>query len=206
MRVFLGLPLPAALEGPLLRLQMLLPQPVALVDPDDLHLTLVFLGQQDRRDLADLDAALGALALEAPLLRPVGLGVMGAGAVHVAMAPEAGLIHLQAKVAQAVRGAGIALPRARFQPHVTLGRINAEVGPRLGAFIAAGPPEPLPAARATELLANLVEVVAVDVRVAEAMHEIAHIQVADLRHHVGEQGIAGDVERHAQEDVGRALV
>lgn len=151
MRVFLGLPLPAALEGPLLRLQMLLPQPVALVDPDDLHLTLVFLGQQDRRDLADLDAALGALALEAPLLRPVGLGVMGAGAVHVAMAAEPALIHLQAKVTQAVRGAGIAVPRARFAPHVTLGRISGEVPPRLGAFVAAGPPEPLPAARATEL-------------------------------------------------------
>ncbi len=151
MRVFLGLPLPGALEEPLLRLQALVPPPVRLVDPDDLHLTLVFLGECDNRALADIDAGLCALRLDAPLLRPVGLGVMGAGAVHVAMAPEAGLIHLQAKVAQAVRGAGIALPRARFQPHVTLGRINAEVGPRLGAFIAAGPPEPLPAARSTDL-------------------------------------------------------
>ena len=36
------------------------------------------------------------------------------------------------------------------------------------------------------------------------MHELAGPQSRHLRHHLGEQGIGGDVERHTEEDVGRA--
>ena len=43
-------------------------------------------------------------------------------------------------------------------------------------------------------------------RIAEGVHEVAVLQAAHLRHHHGEQGVAGDVERHAEEDVGAALV
>ncbi len=59
---------------------------------------------------------------------------------------------------------------------------------------------------AAEMQRHLFVVVAVDVAVATRPDEVAHIQVALLGHHVGEQGIAGDVEGHAQEDVGAALV
>jgi hypothetical protein len=48
--------------------------------------------------------------------------------------------------------------------------------------------------------------VLVKVRIAKRMHEIAGLQARDLRHHHGQQRIGGDVEGHAQEDVGRALV
>jgi hypothetical protein len=49
-------------------------------------------------------------------------------------------------------------------------------------------------------------VVEVEVRVAEGVHEVAHPQAGDLRHHVRQQRVGGDVERHAEEDVGGALV
>ena len=42
--------------------------------------------------------------------------------------------------------------------------------------------------------------------VAERVHELARPEAADLRHHRGEQRVGGDVERHAEEDVGAALV
>ena len=48
--------------------------------------------------------------------------------------------------------------------------------------------------------------VAIDMAVATGPDELAHIQIALLRHHVGEQGVAGDVEGHAQKDVCTALV
>ena len=48
--------------------------------------------------------------------------------------------------------------------------------------------------------------VAVDVAVAAGPDKVAHIQVALLRQHVGQQRVAGDVERHTQENVGTALV
>ncbi len=48
--------------------------------------------------------------------------------------------------------------------------------------------------------------VAVNVAIAAGPHKVAHLQVALLRHHVGQKRIAGDVERHAQEDVCASLV
>ena len=59
---------------------------------------------------------------------------------------------------------------------------------------------------AGELLARLIEVVEVEVGVAERVHEVADLEARHLGHHVGEQRVGRDVERHAEEDVGRALV
>ena len=57
-----------------------------------------------------------------------------------------------------------------------------------------------------ELQLHLFVVVAVDVAVATGPDEIAHVQIALLRHHVGEQGVAGNIEWHTQKDVSAALV
>src|SRR5215218_5685287 len=59
---------------------------------------------------------------------------------------------------------------------------------------------------AGQLEPRLVEVVEVQVRVTQRVHEVAHLEVAHLGDHVGEQGVRRDVERHAEEDVGGALV
>jgi hypothetical protein len=42
--------------------------------------------------------------------------------------------------------------------------------------------------------------------IAARPHEIADLQVALLRQHVREQGIGRDVEGHAQQRIGAALV
>eukprot|EP01036_Dinobryon_divergens_P038827 gene38828-51039_t len=55
---------------------------------------------------------------------------------------------------------------------------------------------------ARELQFHLLVVVAVDVAVTTGPDELAHVQVALLGQHVGEQRVAGDVEGHAEEDVG----
>ena len=62
------------------------------------------------------------------------------------------------------------------------------------------------AAVAGELEAGLVEVVRVEVEVAEGVDELAGAEVADLRDHQGEEGVGGDVEGDAEEEVGAALV
>ena len=57
-----------------------------------------------------------------------------------------------------------------------------------------------------ELQLHLAGVVVVDVHVTARPDELAHLQVALLRQHVGEQCVAGDVEGHAQEHVAASLV
>jgi hypothetical protein len=59
---------------------------------------------------------------------------------------------------------------------------------------------------ARELLPQGVHVVHVDVRVAHDVRQAARHQTCDVRNHVGEQGVAGNVEGHAQAHVAGALV
>lgn len=59
---------------------------------------------------------------------------------------------------------------------------------------------------ARELLPQRVHVVHVDVRVAHDVRQAAGHQTRDVRNHVGEQGVAGNVEGHAQAHVAGALV
>ena len=59
---------------------------------------------------------------------------------------------------------------------------------------------------AAEKLADLVEVVSVDVEITEGVDELAWLQAGDLSGHHQEEGIAGDVEGDSEEGVGAALV
>ena len=59
---------------------------------------------------------------------------------------------------------------------------------------------------ARELLARLVEMIQIEMRIAESVDELARLQTGHLRHHHREQRIGRDVERHAEEDIGRALI
>ena len=46
----------------------------------------------------------------------------------------------------------------------------------------------------------------VQVAITKRMNELTHIQITLLRNHMGQQGIGRDIEGHAQEQVGAALV
>src|SRR5690554_7876793 len=59
---------------------------------------------------------------------------------------------------------------------------------------------------AGQLLADLVEVVVIDVAVASGPDELARPVAGLGGDHVREQGIARDVERYTEEQVGAALV
>ena len=48
--------------------------------------------------------------------------------------------------------------------------------------------------------------VEVEVRVAERVHEFAGLVPGRLRHHQREERVGSDIEGHAEEDVGAALI
>src|SRR5579863_9228146 len=58
--------------------------------------------------------------------------------------------------------------------------------------------------RARELQFRLLEMIAIEVAVAARPDEFARLEVALLGEHVGEQRVARDVERHAEEHIGAA--
>mmetsp|Transcript_17418 Transcript_17418/g.53327 ORF Transcript_17418/g.53327 Transcript_17418/m.53327 type:complete len:293 (-) Transcript_17418:581-1459(-) len=59
---------------------------------------------------------------------------------------------------------------------------------------------------ALELLAQRLDVIQVHVRVADGVHELAWLEVRDLRDHVDEQCVGRDVKRHAEAHIAGALV
>ncbi|WP_161594525.1 RNA 2',3'-cyclic phosphodiesterase [Marimonas lutisalis] len=148
MRVFVAIELPEDILDGLLPWQDGLPG--RLVDEENLHLTLAFLGEVDEARLAEVDEALAGLRLAAPVLRVTGLDVFEGRKPKLAFATverRAALETVQRAVAQAVRGAGVDLRRERFRPHVTLTRFGREMSRRDEVQLAGqlGPIPPLEA-------------------------------------------------------------
>jgi RNA 2',3'-cyclic 3'-phosphodiesterase len=127
IRAFLGLELPQAVRGALQVQQFLLPLP-RKVEPEKLHMTLVFLG--DCPELA-LDAAhegFEALRETGFPLSLQGLGLFGKDKPHCAwagVAPSPELMRLQTKVETIARRAGCPIDARKFVPHVSLGRFSS---------------------------------------------------------------------------------
>lgn len=124
MRAFLALDLPEAQRVALRFQQFLLPLP-SKVEPENFHLTLLFLGEQPVAVLEALHDRLCDLRQPPFALTLQGFGLFGGAKARVAWAGVAAceaLAQLQAKCASAAALAGARFDARKFVPHVTLGR------------------------------------------------------------------------------------
>ena len=126
IRAFVAIPLPDEVVSALNAAQAGLPagRPVA---PENLHITVAFLGEHPEPLVEDVHFALDDIRAPAFELTLDGLGLFGGDrprALYAEVRPEPMLSHLREKVLQAARSAGLRLDRARYNPHVTLARFN----------------------------------------------------------------------------------
>lgn len=152
-RLFIALELPAPVRLALAEAQDLLRRanlPVRWSLPEQMHLTLQFLGDTDPAQVPAIAAALGQAAGASPPLR---LRLAGLGAFpntrqpSVVWAGVAGdvpaLEGLAAGLGRELAGLGIAQERRPFRAHLTLGRARREAVPpeiaRIGAALATIP-------------------------------------------------------------------
>jgi len=140
MRLFVALSLPDALRARLQGLAAGLPG-ARWVAPENLHLTLRFIGEVDRQEAEDSDAALAAIRCDSFSLTLAGLGEFGDGrrlrSLWIGAERNEALERLQAKVEQALRRAGLPPEKRKFKPHVTLARFKSHPGGRLEDYFAA---------------------------------------------------------------------
>lgn len=138
MRLFVAIPLPEALCTELAGFAGGLDN-TRWVEPDNMHLTLRFLGEIDGRETADVDAALGAIDAPAFDMELKGLGTFGSGkkvqTLWVGVEAPEPLFRLQTKVEQAAQRAGQPGERRKFKPHVTIARFKGPPGHKLGDFL-----------------------------------------------------------------------
>ena len=142
MRAFLAIELPDQVTSALS--QVALSLPVGRATPEEnLHLTLVFLGDQSDAQLEDLHYELADISVQEFELGFDGLGCFGSGSPKVLFARIAGnkvLTDLHQQVRRAAHRTGIVLARQRYRPHVTLARFGRGLqwrdAERLEGFIA----------------------------------------------------------------------
>lgn len=130
-RLFVALWLPAPLaRAALVRLEELRPgsRLVRWVRPDQLHLTLKFLGETPAAKLPAIEAALRVVASSAS---PVTMGLAEGGVfppagpprvLWLGLTPREELVALAGRVEKALAPLGFPPERRPFAPHLTLGR------------------------------------------------------------------------------------
>jgi 2'-5' RNA ligase len=139
MRLFVGLALEPALTAKLAPMMCGLPG-ARWVPPENLHVTLRFIGEADARDAAILDEALSQIRRPAFELQIAGCGIFaqrhGPEAVWLGVASTPPLTDLHGAVERATVRAGFAPEEKRFRPHITVARLKDTPAPRLQAFVA----------------------------------------------------------------------
>jgi 2'-5' RNA ligase len=139
MRCFVAIDLPDDLRQMLARLVAGIGG-VRPTPPQQLHLTLAFLGEVEEPTVALLGRELAAIAGE-----PFTVPLRGCGCfpdrrrprvLWAGLEPVPRLGRLYREVAAAVGRCGITLEERSFTPHITLARLKPPVRPDLGAFLA----------------------------------------------------------------------
>lgn len=126
MRLFVALALPDNIRWQLRLICGGLAGAGRWVPPENLHITLRFLGEVDGRDTDFVDAALAGIRAPRFPLRLKGVGAFTSGqrvkAVYAGIEKQPAIQHLHDKVESAVVRAGLAPEGQKYTPHVTLTR------------------------------------------------------------------------------------
>ncbi len=138
MRLFVGLDFPWETRQMLASLAGGVPG-ARWVSPENLHLTLRFIGEMPLHRAEEIDHALASLGQPSFLLVLTGIGTFAKGAhemsLWVGVERNPALEKLQAKIETALQRAGCPPDRRRFTPHVTLARLRDPAPAKLVAFV-----------------------------------------------------------------------
>jgi RNA 2',3'-cyclic 3'-phosphodiesterase len=111
------------------------------VPPENYHLTLRFIGETPGHRAEEVDMALASLRARGFSLTLAGLGTFTKGgrstALWVGVERNSQLDHLQNKIETALQRIGLEPERRRFQPHVTLARLDNVAEGKLVSFVQA---------------------------------------------------------------------
>ena len=131
-RLFVAVRPPAAVRAALLARMGGVPGARWQTD-DQLHLTLRFVGEVERRQAEDVATALMGVRTAPFAVALSGAGRFGegsrAGALWIGVAPHEPLVALHKKIDQACRRAGLPPEGRAYLPHITVARLGRASGP-----------------------------------------------------------------------------
>jgi 2'-5' RNA ligase len=129
MRLFLGLPIPPELARTLAQAAGALNLAnTRLTPPDNLHLTLIFLGQVGEDKLPPILRELNELSVESVQLRFTHVDLFPrAGVLFAEIEPVTKLLSLHTHVSARMARCGFPLDDRPYHPHVTLARLRSPI-------------------------------------------------------------------------------
>lgn len=139
IRLFAALALPEAVRERLALVRAPLPG-ARWMPPENMHVTLRFVGEVEPPLATDIDAALARIAAPAFDIRLTELGIFGSRgrvrALWAGVEKTEALRRLQAKIETACVQAGLPPEGRKFHPHITLARCKNVPEEPANAFIA----------------------------------------------------------------------
>lgn len=140
IRLFVALDIPDGVRERLAGLCNGIPG-VRWIGPENLHLTLRFIGEVEEPLLPEIDSALSAIRSPAFDLALDGVDVFGdrrrARVLWAGVRGSQSLSALQSKAESALVRAGLEPEARKFHPHITLARLNGLKPDRLVAYLQA---------------------------------------------------------------------
>ena len=141
IRLFCALELPQGLRDRLINLGGGLPG-ARWVPEENLHLTLRFIGEVPESSFDDIATSLSGVHVPAFDLAVAGVGHFERGRkptmLWAGVEPNGTLLQLHTSIESALRRAGLKSDDRRFQPHITLARLDETVSPdRVAGFLGA---------------------------------------------------------------------
>jgi RNA 2',3'-cyclic 3'-phosphodiesterase len=141
MRLFVGLELPRELRQRVALLSGAGIPGARWVPPENYHVTLRFIGETPRYLAEEIDHALAGLKVPWFTLTLAGIGTFTKGgrsqSLWIGVERSEPLERLQSKIETRLQRCGLAPERRRFQPHLTLARLDSAAGAKLGGFVQA---------------------------------------------------------------------
>jgi len=138
MRLFVALDLPWDIKQKLLLLAGGVPG-ARWVPPENLHLSLRFIGEVPPVQAEEIDHALAAVRAPRFSLSLAGVGLFEkssrGGVLWAGVERNPALDHLQSKIETALQRAGLERERRRFAPHVTLARLDNAPPATIAEFV-----------------------------------------------------------------------
>jgi len=141
MRLFVGLELPWELRQ---RVAMLAGGGIPgarWVPPENYHVTLRFIGEAPRYMAEEIDHALASLKAPGFTLSLAGVGTFAKSgrsqSLWIGVERNEQLDRLQSKIETALQRCGLEPERRRFQPHLTLARLDGTAEAKVAGFVQA---------------------------------------------------------------------
>lgn len=122
MRLFLAIDLPEDLQDQITELYCPELEQVRWTVSHQLHITLVFIGDQPHQHLEEIIEAVSETSFEPFELRLQKIGYFKSGIIWLGIEESEPLKRLQKSLSHKVRGLGIELEQRKYTPHITLGR------------------------------------------------------------------------------------